>query len=192
MNADELYELSYLDPIETHEDMVTWLVTQYENASSESVKTGRQWYPLAARIARKIARNHGLTFRQAAGILAAFSQNATWKANVALAHAYASGSPRGLSKVLTECDRIANGEKPSNVIGHMPKVIEFYRSIIGHENACTMDRWALEAAYGCRVTPSLANQRKAQAAYREAAQRVREASRDFQAIIWIEARGAAF
>lgn len=193
MTADEWAEVEYLDPLpETHADRVRTLIEWYENADSESIRLGREWYRIAQREAIRLARKHGTTQHRAAGILAAYSQNATWKANRTLADRYLSGERIGLRKVVAECDRIAAGEGPMRVLGHMPKVVEFYRAIVGHGDALAMDRWAMHACYMQRVSQTSANMAAARAAYTEAAYRCGEDPRDLQAIVWIEVRGAAF
>lgn len=193
MSADEWAEVEYLDPLpETHADRVRALIDWYENADTESVRLGREWYRVAQREAIRLARKHGTTQHRAAGILAAFSQNASWKANRTLADRYLGGTKGGLPKVLAECDRIMSGEGPLKVLGHIPKVREFYRAIVGHGDALAMDRWAMQAAYMRRVPQTAQNMADAREAYREAAMRCGEDPRDIQAIIWIEARGAAF
>lgn len=193
MSPDEWAEVDYLDPLpQTHGELVRTLCEWYDNADPESIRVGREWYRIAQREAVRLARVHGTTQHRAAGVIAAFSQNATWKANRTLADRYLGGQRRGLQKVLAECDRIMSGERPTRVLGHMPKVVQFYRAIVGHEDAITIDRWALFGAYLRRVPATPAHCDPARIAYREAAYACGEDPRDFQAIVWIEVRGAAF
>ena len=61
-------------------------------ATPAQVTEGTAWYPAMAKLIREIAQDarhesgdFALTDEIAAGVFAAFSQNATWKANVSMA-----------------------------------------------------------------------------------------------------------
>lgn len=193
MTADEWYEVDYLDPLpETHDEIVQTLVDWYRHADPVNIQTGRDWYRIAQREAIRLARRYGTTQARAAGILAVYSINNSWKENRDWAEEFLAGRPKGMDIHIACSQRILDGERPVDVIGHMPKVSQFYRAISGHADAITIDRWALFAAYLHKVPNSPKYANPAREAYREAAYRVGEDPRDFQAIVWIEARGQAF
>lgn len=193
MTEDEWAEVEYLDPLpETHADRVRTLIEWYDNADTESIRLGREWYRIAERASIRLARKYGTTQHRAAGVLAAYSINNSWKENLEWAEEFLAGRPKGMAIHLSCSRRILAGEKPLAVLGHMPKVSEFYRAITGNGNALAMDRWALQAAYMQRVPASVGRMRDARAAYTDAAHAVGEDPRDLQAIVWIEVRGAAF
>ena len=69
-----------------------------------------------------------------------------------------------------------------------PKVIPFYRNIIGDPDNVTVDVWACRAYDGTDVPGSLRKHRAIADAYRRAAKRAGVCPRDFQAVIWTVVR----
>lgn len=124
------------------------------SASADQVIEGRAWYPGMRRFIATVAAecadesgDYGLSLSLAVGVFAALSQNATWKANVTMATNYLSGRDQGMmASVRAEIDRMEAGEDPSTAIGALKRP-DFYRNLMGDENAVTCDRWHLRAAY---------------------------------------------
>lgn len=68
-----------------------------ESASADDIAAGRDWYPLARRVARDMSRHYGVSLDVAAGVIAALSPRCGWSENLAAAdtvlRAYANGEP---------------------------------------------------------------------------------------------------
>lgn len=137
------------------EEIAANLRTYRENATPEQIRDGREWYPatyvLAADLADEAFDHTGdpITAEFAAGVIAAFSQNSTWIANITMARKYLnglSGKGGGLKAVLAELDAMENGVSPDVAIGSLKRP-DFWRNIIGQHEFVTCDRWHLRAAF---------------------------------------------
>lgn len=171
-----------------------------DRASESDIEAGSTWYPEAARIARRIGRTYGLPFHRAAGIIAALSPRQQWAVNVRsaerVAEAYASGvampPPVGMGRSVDQAWRIANGERPLDVLNG-PKVRAFYRNIIGQHDHVTLDTWALRALGERGVeAPNPALRRAAELAYREVAAERGFTPAQAQAIAWVVIRQSGY
>lgn len=97
------------------ENIAAWRKT----ASADDISAGRDWYPFARRVARDLARAHGVSGDVAAGVIAALSPRCSWPENLAAAdtvlRAYAAGEPMptGVPGVYP-----ANLRKAWNIVGH--------------------------------------------------------------------------
>lgn len=176
--------------------MSALLVKHYRAARGTDAETfGEDWYPMAKRAARRMARRHGVTVSQAAGVIASASLNQSWKGNLKIAEAILSGNPRGLTRVLEECEQILAGEHPCRVIGG-PKRKCFYRNIMGARHVVTVDRWAARAALGTSEDDArrFLNRTDGYATiadmYQQAAERIGVSPRELQAIVWTHVRGS--
>lgn len=171
------------------------LIQHFREAPRDVRRNGRQWYPLARREALHLARENGITLAQAAGIIASASRNQSWKGNLKIAAAIASGNPCGLTCVQRECAQILAGTPPTRAISG-PKRVAFYRNIMGQTAPVTVDRWAARAALGCdedtarRLLNRSGGYESIATMYREAARALRISPRDLQAIVWIQVRGS--
>jgi len=126
----------------------------YLSATDEQREQGHAWYETARTEAKRLAKQYGVSYRCAAGIIAALSPRQRWHTNKADAQAVlraASSGSRIKPKVsayganLNKAWRIAKGEAPSEVLGG-PKVNAFYRNICGDYNGVTVDVWAARVA----------------------------------------------
>lgn len=167
-----------------------------KSASSAQVVEGRAWYPAMGRFIAEIARdaiNHtgeSVEKSLAVGVFAAYSQNATWRANVTMATRYLNGGgPRGLKSVVSEIDRMEAGEDPATAIGALKRP-DFYRNLMGRHTYVTCDRWHLRAAYGAESNVTLTAQVRADvtAATRLVAAEFGESASACQAVIWCTVR----
>lgn len=171
-----------------------------QSATRKQVTEGRAWYPAMSRLIREITleafdhvgevADHEL----AVGIFCAFSQNATWKANVTMAGNYLRGEGRGMRSVMAECEAMEEGTHPRNVLGL--KRSDFWSNLTGDYSKVTCDRWHLRAALGLLDAPkdkTIPLTPEVHALVTEAtlrvAKRYRETPAACQAVIWCAVRG---
>lgn len=166
-------------------------------ATDEQVAEGIAWYPQSCDMIRNLRDQAADTTGKyapdtlAVGIFAAFSQNATWKANKTLALRYLMGEGRGLSQVLAECARLEGGSDPTSYDVLGLKRADFCANLLGDMSRVTCDRWHLRAAFRTpkppKLTPSV-HSLVTSATLRVAAD-FNEDPATSQAIIWCALRG---
>jgi len=169
--------------------MSRMLIKRYERADADAREFGMAWYAGARNTARRMARRHGLTLSQAAGIIASASLNQSWKGNLTLAERLCAGESVGLTTVRRESASILAGWPPCVVIGG-PKRKNFYRNIMGNTDAVTVDRWAARAADAERLLQRKGGYETIATMYREAAAKLNITPRELQAVVWCEVRGS--
>jgi hypothetical protein len=127
----------------------------------------------------------------AVGVFAAFSQNATWKANVTMATNYLHGMGRGMKRVLAECEVMEEGADPTDYATLGLKRADFCANLLGDTWRVTCDRWHLRAAFATDKEPTLSDDVHALVteATRIVAAEYGEAPPVCQAIIWCAVRG---
>src|ERR1041385_7693911 len=107
------------------------LVARYREADEDTRQLGAEWYPLARRIARRMARKHGVTLATAAGVIAAVSPRMRWQSNLDGADALLGRQPvvGVFQRNLDKARRFIAGERPLDVLGG-DKVRAFYGAIM--------------------------------------------------------------
>lgn len=187
------------------------LLAHFDGTRPRDRREYKVWYAKERLTCRKIARDFGITVRQAAGIVAAYSQNNDWEGNIRDVRTFlANPTNHGLALAYGPSLRILQGERPLDVLaadgvkyaqksGRMIgfardpfKLRNFYRALCGDPDALTMDRWAARAADPTLTNPK--NEREYNALcedYREAARLRRQRPADMQAIVWCAVRGSA-
>lgn len=182
------------------------LSSTYALADAATRGYGERWYGEACDFAAGLADEHGCTVAQAAGCIAALSPMNHWSQNQSDTEQVCDWY---FDRETTEPDwslkrRIvaynANVDKaidclgatcPLDVLGG-PKVTAFYRNIMGDTDAVTVDVWITRAATrGARNQPTAREYREIAVALRREARRANMSPRDFQAAVWIVARGDA-
>jgi hypothetical protein len=123
------------------------------SATADHIREGRAWYPAMGRLIAEIAREATdatgdfVSKGFAVGVFAAYSQNATWSANVTMATNYLHGKGQGgMRTVMAEIDRMENGENPPDVLSNLKRP-DFWRNLMGRHTYVTCDRWHLRAAF---------------------------------------------
>lgn len=168
------------------------LVAHWVTASKAVRRQGTAWYREAGRVTRAIARQHGVTARRVAGVIAALSPRLTWAVNVRAARAVLAGKvPAGVFRAsLHKAQRIAAGERPLKVLGG-PKVRAFYRALLGDESSAVVDVWTARAAglSGDALRPGEYEQ--VSAALALGARQMRTTTTRLQAVAWVAVRGKA-
>lgn len=167
-------------------------------ATTEQVTEGRAWYPAMGKLIRVIrdeaafeTGDHYVSDALAVGVFAAFSQNATWKANVTMATRYLEGAGRGMTRVLAECHAMEDGADPTEAATLGLKRADFCANLLGNMDRVTCDRWHLRAAFATDAPPSLKADihELVTEATRLVAAEYGETPAACQAVIWCAIRG---
>lgn len=179
----------------SHADIVANLRAIRSAASSDQVREGRAWYPamgrLIAVIGEDAAADSGIPVSKslAVGVFAAYSQNATWKANVTMATKYLTTRElRGMKTVIAEIALMEAGTDPREALGALKRP-DFYSNLMGDYSVVTCDRWHLRAALGEQkyaLTPEVRD--AVTSATRELATEFEESPAACQAVIWCTVR----
>ncbi len=180
----------------THDELVANLREWRSTATPAQVEEGREWYPSMSILIAEVASDafdatgDAVPHELAAGVFAAYSQNATWKANVTMATKYLNGSgPFGLKSVVRELEAMEEGTPPEEAIGALKRP-DFYRNLTGDMDAVTCDRWHLRAATGRDKVTLTAQVREAVTnATAQVAAEYGESPAECQAVIWCAIRG---
>ena len=186
-----------------HDHMVHNIMACYRAADSVQVNEGLLWYSDAKQAAHDIAVKHGIAVYIVVAVIAALSPNNKWSRNVvnadALIGAFVNGDGIDAVKVSTYHKMKA---KAWDILAARPdydtaktmlkgqKITSFFMDIMGEFNV-TIDGHARNIAYDERVglTDDRTNigvreYRAIQAAYEEAARRLRLMPYQLQAITW--------
>jgi hypothetical protein len=177
------------------------ILAMYDSAPDTAKVDGERWYETARLTAQAIAGAHGrLNARQVAGIIAALSPRVSWPRNVAAAYrvveAVVKGWPLpyvdGYGPNRRKAWDIANGADPDAILGG-PKVVSFYRNLIGCDESVTIDCWAARAAEGVwNPRPPTGRRYETLArAYRDAARLRNVTPRAMQATVWCAVRNGS-
>lgn len=127
------------------------ILAAYVKASDADISDGIEWYARALELARELDPTN---VRRAVGIIAVLSPMTSWPQNVVKARqVYATGATYGTKDSVGKAIRIFNGENPDNVVSG-PKVTSFYHNILGDNARVTIDRHAIDVAYGKVQTDS--------------------------------------
>ena len=164
----------------------------------EQVAEGTVWYPAARGIIDRLTTDgidatgdYDLTPEIVAGVIGAFSQNATWKANMTMARNYVTGKGQnGMARVMAEIAAIEDGASPTDYAILGLKRADFAANMLGDLSRVTCDRWHLRAAFGDRkvaLTPEV--HALVTAATRIVAAEFGEEPATCQAVIWCAIRG---
>lgn len=138
-----------MGPLTEFDTCVNNILTAYVMASDSDIADGIAWYGDALALAQELDPNN---VRRAVGIIAVLSPMTSWPQNVAKARAvYAGGMPWGLGDSVSKAMRIFNGENADDVVSG-PKVSSFFHNILGDNARVTIDRHAIDCAYGRIMT----------------------------------------
>jgi hypothetical protein len=176
-----------------HDSAVAELAEIVRRCDDDVIGEGCAWYDGYAQArCREIARETGVSENVAIGLACAYNINSTWEGGLTAAR---RNAPRkrsgGLPAARKAADRIKAGERPTDVLGHMPKIGRFYRNIALRDFDCvTVDRWAARA---CGYDSNPTTEREylmIERAYQDAAAMVGLPPAMVQAIVWIVVRGS--
>ncbi len=126
-------------------NMADNILATFVKASDDDISDGVEWYGRALDLATELDPTN---VRRAVGIIAVLSPMTSWPLNVRKAReVYATGTTVGLSKNVAKAEAIFNGANPDDVVSG-PKVLSFYHNILGDNAKVTVDRHAIDVAYG--------------------------------------------
>lgn len=168
-------------------DMVANILTVRSRASEDEILSGRKWYTVACTFATGLAKRHGWTVHQAAGVIAALSPRTSWGINQRNAVLFAqTGTAPTLTASLDNARKAREGRLPTGKKTHA-----FAQNILGNADHVTIDRHALRVAGVETLSVSVKQYDQVADAYRTAAGIVGEPASTLQAITWIVQRGGA-
>jgi hypothetical protein len=171
-------------------------IRHYNECDPALREAGLAWYGQSLNDVDELARllPHGVGRSAAAGILAALSPQTQWASNWKFArtivtHAGAQEMPAigGFPKNREKAWRIANGERPAEVLGG-PKVRAFWRALAGDPDAVVLDLWMFRA-FDLPDAPTRKVYDRVALELKAAADELGVAARDLQAVIWLHMRG---
>ena len=121
------------------------ILRAYVMADDSDINDGIDWYGRALELAIELDPTNP---RRAVGIIAVLSPMTSWPMNVRRAReVYATGTTSGLTNNVRKAERIFNGENPDDVVSG-EKVTSFFHNILGDDARVTVDRHAIDCAYG--------------------------------------------
>jgi hypothetical protein len=132
-------------------NMADNILACFTACSDSDISDGMHWYDAARGLANELDPANP---SRAAGIIAAMSPMTSWPLNVRRAReVYATGTTVGLKRNVAKAERIYNGEAPLDVLSGQ-KVRSFFQNIMGDPHGVTVDRHAIDVAYGKVQTDS--------------------------------------
>lgn len=176
----------------TTEQVVASYLDHYNAAPQHHNAAGERWYRESQRFARRLARETGLRVSVVAGVTAAMSPRVQWTVNKRAAEELCREGVTTLGLPLSreKASRILMGESPLRVLGGR-KTTEFYRAIMGNENAAVIDTWMCKAAGWPHTSVGPKDYDVLQDGLRKAAALAGVGTATFQAVVWTAVRGGA-
>lgn len=179
--------------------MVQNIKSVYRTASEQQRVAGMEWYEVANTLCEGWSHKYGVSFEQAAGVLAVISPRLSWTLNVAYCERILSeGTAPIMHGTLAKVRRIMAGESPEVVLGGN-KVRAFYANICSPlwSTDVTVDRHAFDIAMGTvgddtsrKVLERKGMYEYVAEAYRQAADDLGIAPAQVQAVTWVVWRSA--
>lgn len=163
-------------------------------ASEETLTDGLDWYERAETIAGRWSRIYGVNQAFVCGIIAVLSQRARWQFNLLQAERCLQGStPRGLKLAVDKALAIFDGDSFEVLLKAVrgPKVLAFYKAIMGDKHSIVLDSHMIRAAYPDKRSLTVKQYAALASVLRAEAVSVGVAPREFQAVVWCQIRGRA-
>lgn len=162
----------------------------FAKADEDAVSAGGSWYPRSRKFVERVAVDFELPKSVVAGVTAVLSPQVRWAQNKEYAVALCAGAdtvPTFKSNV--EKAKLIISGAPARTVVSGPKVEQFYRSLMGYDDATVIDTWMCRAA-------GVAQDRLTQSMYDQLSEALRVSSRAFgwepapyQAVVWTSIRG---
>lgn len=161
--------------------------------SSPHIESGQLWYSQARVECLKIAWEHSLRLETVIGIVAVMSPRLYWGKNILYAKNLIKGSGPcaviGANK--QKAKLVLNGADPLDILSGL-KVRSFYSNILwaGTDNEVTIDGWMLHLmGYKSGYSPKPNLYKRLADIIREQAGQVSIPAPQYQAVLWMTARG---
>lgn len=149
--------------------MRTSIIGTFFLASPVEVREGKRWYSDAAKIAESISDETGISHLKVAGVIAALSPQNPWDRNVTdarnICQVYSIdgkdaaqavkvgtfGANKAKAIKILQCEGLVDYVTVCHILNGQ-KVVNFYRSILGHDDAVCVDGHAYSIWLGERVS----------------------------------------
>ena len=188
------------------------LARVFTAATSEEVEAGKVWYAKASELALTVAAEYDLTVEVVAGVIAALSPQVSWEQQVKSTATFVAWVKDHLKwggedlfhvkdvEKAPHAGTYTNKVKAANILltGDVkrflkgPKVEVFCKNMLGFEDECTLDSWAIRAVtLNPLAHEGQARNKAGQAmrlAYQELAKDVGLTTAQFQAVVWLAFR----
>lgn len=180
-----------------HDTMVANISEAVRRCDDDIIGEGCDWYEgRAPKVIRTLMAEHGTPKGLTAGVLAACNVNTSWKGSITMASKMLALIARGITitagHLQTVCKairRMAAGERPTTVLAPWPKIVRFYRNMMGDYEVVTVDRWAARVAGAEALLGRAGGYEAIEAAYQCAANEVGLPPAMCQAVAWCGVRG---
>lgn len=166
----------------------------FAQATPADIRDGSIWYLHARRLVDELATAYSTSREIVAGVLAACSQRTQWSTNIDRATSVLDGKTKvgGLPAAVRKAVRIRKGEDPEQVLGKEAfKIKEFYRALLGDDDAAVIDVWMIRAMGWHRPSYTGPQYRRLADVLRAEAKRVGLKTTEYQATVWCVIRGRA-
>jgi hypothetical protein len=178
------------------------IVARYNDTTGDNAwirSAGEKWYPAARAWVLKLldATGSDMDLDRTSAVIAQYSENASWTANMVRAMNHFTGKPTGAFKATDR--RVKAIEAADNPLSAVkgPKVNNFVRAILGFDrfpDAVAVDRWAARIALGTadkdvatKVLGRVGGYEALADAYRDAARQLGIPASELQAVTWVHA-----
>lgn len=189
----------------TQLEAIARLLAMYNRATEAEKDAGRNWYSDAREVVRELSRSNSVPFGTVAGVISALSPQTRWSANVAGAirvlNAFRNGeyeAPRNATLYYRNAAKawsLLDGSlRVDQAFAPHSKTEAFWHNLLGGESWVTIDVWMARVmegkAFNRKRTIHPNMYVKYALAVQTAAAMVGETPAQFQAIVWITARGS--
>lgn len=172
--------------------MVQSTLKYWRLATPKQRRDGTAWYRLAYLWCERAARRHRYPLRTVVAIVAVLSQRTTWNVTIRWTdNALRGDMPPHLTSVRNKVQQLLDGERVERVI-RGPKIIEFYRAIMGDMDAIVLDTWMLQTLGHHRQSATQLQNAQLTAMLERDAKRAGAPPAIYQAVIWCAVRRRSF
>jgi hypothetical protein len=171
---------------------------EWAEVDEDTLEAGIDWYDQANSWVAALAKKHGKTVPQVAGIAAVLSPRLPWHRAIMLTERLLDGediSSLALGRQARKANEIMAGLDPYMVVSG-PKVTSFFHNLMGEYDWVTIDTWSFNQASGRDYNDGGAHFLERNGVYEMYSTCFRAVARDaglepavMQAILWIHARG---
>jgi|ERR1051326_4972395 hypothetical protein len=165
-------------------------IRYYADATDEQRVQGERWYWDATdKIDTMLHKaDDPVNYREAARMAAILSPRCRWDRNLKALEQVLNGEKVTIPGILHRSIKLAESVKEGRWGLSGPKVTQFYKALIGDEDAVPVDSW-MSKAFGGNGAPRAKEHKSIQAGIRRAALELDISPRTLQATVWVVVRG---